>query len=146
MWDRVLKSLPDYSTSILTGLDAEGYPLSLRCTPQIDTARRALRLDLPDYVALVPGPAGLLSHYHDEQLWNLRNFVLRGKLERTDEGWLFYPTQVIDGADGRLTNTLRVIREGRRVAKQYLAKRQLTRPRVPWDKLKAIYVRAQTKP
>ncbi|HEX2619207.1 MAG TPA: hypothetical protein VHL11_03640 [Phototrophicaceae bacterium] len=145
MWDKVIDSLPQYPSAVLTGLNPEGYPFSLRCTPQLDSDRQALRLALPNHLPLCPGPAGLLFHYHDEQLWNLKNFVLRGRLEQTDAGWLFYPTQYIEGATGRPTSLFRLIRDGRRAAKQYLTKRQLPRPRVPWTQLKEIYSRAQQR-
>jgi hypothetical protein len=42
-------------------------------------------------------------------------------------------------------SALRQVREGRRAAQRYLAKRGLSRPRIPWDKLIEIYTRAQKR-
>lgn len=144
MWDKVTRHLAKYPSAILTGIDSQGYPYSVRCVPQTDSAQQVLRITLPAYVELQPGPAGLLCHYHDDRLWQQTNFVLRGRLEHRDEGWLFKPTQFIEGA-GAGMSMIRQIREGRRAAKQYLNKRNLERPRIPWDKLKAIYNRVQKR-
>jgi hypothetical protein len=142
MWDKVLKHLPEYQTGVLTGIDAEGYPYSLRCKPQIDTTQQILRISLPDYVTIKPGPASILCHYHNEKLWDLKNFVLRGTIEQSNSVWLFRPTQFIAGA-GNYKGLFKLIQDGRRAAKQYLIKRNLNRPRIPWDKIKAIYNQAQ---
>jgi len=31
MWDEMLGHLPDFESAVLTGIDAEGYPYSVRC-------------------------------------------------------------------------------------------------------------------
>ena len=144
MWAEVVKHLARYPTAVLTSLDAEGYPFSVRCVPEPVAAEQALRLALPGYVAWQSGPAGLLCHQHDEQLWNQTNFVLRGRLEPAAGAWLFRPTQLIEGA-GAGQNPLGQVRDGRRAAQRYLDKRGLQRPRIPWDQLHAIYARAQKR-
>jgi hypothetical protein len=144
MWDKVVKNLPQYPSAVLTGIDAEGYPYSLRCVPQLDNTRQALRLELPPSAALRPGPASILCHYHNELLWGLKNFVLRGTLEQGDKHWVFHPTQFINGAGDNM-GVIQLIRNGRHAAKQYLTKRQLERPRIPWDKIHQLYKDAQGK-
>lgn len=144
MWPKLLSRLKRYPTFVLTGLDPEGYPYSVRCTPEPDSATESLRLTLPDYVKLQSGPACLLGHYHDDQLWNQTNVMIRGKLERAGDVWLFRLIQAVEGA-GAGMSLLRQIREGRSAAQRYLQKRGLTRPKIPWDKLKAIYKGAQAK-
>jgi hypothetical protein len=142
MWDKVLKHLVKYPSAVLTGIDGEGYPTSVRCSPEADSGRKVLKLNLPGYVTLQAGPASVLCHYHDDLLWNQTNFVLRGNLDKVDNEWVFTPTQFIEGA-GAGMNPLRQIRQGRSAAKSYLAKRSVARPKVPWDKLKALYEKAQ---
>ncbi len=142
MWDKAVKNLAEYPTAVLTGIDSEGYPFSIRCKPEVDAAKQVLYITVPDGVPIQTGPAGLLCHYHDDLLWNLKNFILRGTLEKADGRWVFHPTQFIEGA-GRLTGVIGLIRNGRRAAKQYLDKRGLARPKIPWDKLREIYDRAQ---
>ena len=144
MWADVVQQLARYPSAVVTGLDAEGYPFSLRCVPEPLAADQALRLVLPGAVPWQAGPGGLLCHQHDDQLWNQTNFVLRGTLERAGGAWLFRPTQLIEGS-GAGMSMLRQVRDGRRAAQHYLAKRGLSRPRVPWDQLKAIYARAQKR-
>jgi len=144
MWAEAVKQLARYPSAVVTGLDAAGNPYSVRCVPAPLAEQQALRLAVPDYVPWQAGPAGLLCHAHDEQLWNQTNMVLRGRLERTGDAWLFYPTQLIEGA-GAGMSLLRQMRDGRRAAQNYLRKRGLSRPRIPWDQLKEIYQRAQKR-
>ena len=98
MWNELVKHLADYTSAVLTGRDATGYPFSIRCKPEPDTGAQVLRVIVPEYADLRPGSAGLLCHKHDEQLWNLNSFIVRGSLERDTLGWLFRPQQFIPGA------------------------------------------------
>lgn len=140
MWDEVVKQLADFSTAVLTVTDSDGYPFSIRCQPAVDHSAQVLRLPLPSYANLQTGPAGLLCHKHDEALWNLKSFVVRGSLEQDGQGWLFRPQQFIPGAGmGGLMGFIQFLREGRRGAKQYLDKRGLPRPPIPWGQIKAIW-------
>jgi len=82
MWDEILRHLPDLESAVLTGIDAEGYPYSVRCRPQPDA--RAPRVQLPPYGPVRPGFASLLCRSHDENLWNLKSFLVRGILARED--------------------------------------------------------------
>jgi hypothetical protein len=143
MWSEIKRYLPRFKSAVLTGLDAGGRPFSLRCKPQPDVAG-GLRLDLPGELPFEPGPACLLFHSHDERLWNLLSFVLRGTLETDPQGWVFHPEQFIPGMGiGGLMSFVRFLRHGRRTTRRYLAKRGLPRPRVPWDEWQAVFDRAR---
>jgi hypothetical protein len=145
MWDDLLNKLKKYPSAVLTAMDSNGYPFSIRCVPEPDSSTQTLKLPLPDYVDLKPGPAGLLCHYHDDQLWNQTNFVARGMLTQESGQWIFKVSTIIEGA-GAGMSLIRQLRHGRRTAKRYLEKRGLSRPKIPWAELAAIYKRAQQKP
>lgn len=138
MWDEVTKGLAQFPDAVLTGVDADGYPLSIRCQPQVDTPNQVLRVPMASDIDLQPGPASLLCHSHDENLWKLKAFLIRGQIEPVDGSWVFHPQKVIPGGGmGGPLGDLRTIVEARRTAKRYLTKRGLARPAIPWDKIKA---------
>jgi hypothetical protein len=140
MWDDIVKHLPDFASAVLTGVDAEGYPCSVRCKPEIDTGARVLRVQVPEYAAIQLGCAGLLCHRHDEQLWNLKSFLVRGFLEKDAHGWLFRPQQFTPGAGiGGMIAIMQFMLAGKRTAQQYLDKRGLARPSIPWDRIRALW-------
>jgi hypothetical protein len=133
MWPEISKRLPRFASAVLTGLDADGDPVSVRCRPTLDHHAQVLWVVVPDGLEVVPGPAGLLCHQHDEQLWGLQSFLLRGTLERGGHGWMFRPRQLVRGMDTTLVSNLRLLRNGRRTAKRYLTARGLSRPTIPWN-------------
>jgi len=133
MWADIVKRLPRFASAVLTGLDNSGDPVSIRCQPTLDHQAHALRIAVPPGMEMVRGPAGLLCHQHDEQLWKLNSFLLRGTLERTGQEWVFRPRQFVPGMDTTPLNNLRLLRRGRRTARRYLAARGLQRPTIPWD-------------
>ncbi len=146
MWRELVKNLGTFTSAVVTGVDSSGYPYSVRCTPQIDHARQCLRVQLPPDAAIQPGPAGLLCHSHDEWLWNLRSFNALGRLALETDGWVFYPTKYIPGqGTSGLFGTMQTLFKSRRTAKQYLAKRNLQRPKVPWHDLKALRKQAKDR-
>jgi hypothetical protein len=132
MWPEIVKRLPRFASAVVSGLDRDGDPVSLRCRPTLDHHARVLRVAVPDGLGMVEGPAGLLCHYHDEQLWGLRSFLLKGTLEQTGHGWVFRPCQLVPGMDTTPLSNLRLLRRSRRTAKRYLAARGLRRPTIPW--------------
>jgi hypothetical protein len=142
MWDKVVKHLKKYPTAVLTGIDTDGYPYSIRCKAETDSSLQAIKIALPGSTPIQAGVASILCHYHDDLLWKQTNVVLRGTIERTESAWLFRPTSIAEGA-GAAMSMIRQVSEGRRAAKKYLEKRGLKRPKIMWDKLKAIYDRAQ---
>lgn len=140
MWDEICKYLPTFPSAVVTGIDRSGYPFSVRCHPEPDAEAQVLRLNLPEYPGIQTGPAGLLCHMHDEYLWNLRSFIVRGMLERDSQGWLFRPKQFIPGAGaGGIITLIKFLRDGRRTAAHYLKKRGMARPKVAWDDIHATW-------
>ncbi len=147
MWDEITKHLSDFQSAVLTGVDAEGYTFSARCQPRSDSETRTLRVQLPPGAPIQPGPASLLCHQHDENLWNLKSFLVRGVLVREAGGWSFEPRQFIPGAGiGGLPAVARFFMGSRRRAGRYLKKRDLSRPRIPWDEINAIKAEALGRP
>jgi hypothetical protein len=109
MWNDILKHLPHFRSVVLTSRDLSGYPFSVRCQASADTNAHILRLHLPDVLALQPGPASVLCHEHDAELWNLYSFLLRGTVVQADDGWHFQPQQFIPGASiGGMLGLLRL--------------------------------------
>jgi hypothetical protein len=133
MWPEITRRLPRFASAVLTGLDRDGDPVSVRCQPTLDHHAQVLRVAVPEGLGIVAGPAGLLCHHHDEQLWGLRSFLLRGTLEHSDHGWEFRPRQLVRGMDTTPLSNLRLLRNGRRTAGRYLATRGLRRPTIPWE-------------
>jgi hypothetical protein len=133
MWRELAKRLKGFPNAVLTGLDASGDPVSFRCRPILDHQAQVLRVEVPEGLALVPGPAGLLCHQHDDQLWRLRSFLVRGTLIRAGHGWVFEPKKLVAGMDPTPVGSVRMLRSGRRTTKRYLATRGLSRPRIPWE-------------
>ncbi len=144
MWPKLIKNLTRFPNAVLTALDADGYPFSIRCVPKADPVAQVLRLLLPPGAPLQSGPASLMCHSHDKLLWNLSNFLVRGSLQQDGQGWLFRPTQLIPGTGfANPLDGLRMFFKARESAKRYLAKRGLPRPAIPWEQVRAL--RAEAK-
>jgi hypothetical protein len=143
MWAEITRQLAAFESAVLTGRDPDGYPVSVRCRPQPDEHARVLRVRLPSGVPLQPGPAGLLCHRHDEQLWSQRSFLVRGALETDAQGRLFRPRQLVPGLGaGGLPAFVRFVIDARRRTNDYLARRGLARPPIPWSQLNAVKAQA----
>ena len=140
MWDRITRSLAAFPDAVLTGLDPTGFPLSVRCIPRRDPDKQMLLLDIPPGAGILPGPASLLCHRHNEKLWKLKNFVILGRLEKRQTGWVFHATRFIPGNGfGGLLGDIRLILKARRTASRYLERRELARPQVDWQAIKALH-------
>jgi hypothetical protein len=139
-WNEMVGHLSDFESVVLTGVDAEGYPYSVRNRPRIDPFERVLLVRLPAGTPVQPGPASLLCHRHDENLWNLKSFLVRGTLARGEDGeWTFRPERFVPGAGiGGPMAMVRFVAGARKTAGRYLEKRGLPRPRIPWDDINAI--------
>ena len=121
---------------MVTFVDSDGYPSSFRCVPVVGVGGE-LSFAAPRSLRVIPGPAGLLCHFHDEGLWNQRSFVAKGELKVSDNDIIFTPTSFVEGlAKGR--RMIGLLTTGRRRAHQYLQRRGLPRPEVPWGELRAI--------
>lgn len=146
MWDSLVSYMPRFNSAVLTALDSSGHPFSLRCRPQAEAVAQVLRLPLPEAEAtpLMPGPACLLFHKHDDRLWNLLSFVVRGTLERDGHGWVLRPSQFIPGVGiGGLMSYIRFLVDGRRTTNRYLRQRGLPRPRIPWHEWQEVIDQAK---
>jgi hypothetical protein len=139
VWHEISRLLSTYSSAVVTVVAPDGYPISFRCTPDIDHAGEVLRIDPPPAVLLRAGRAGLLCHRHDERLWRLHSFHVAGSLERRDASWVLRPDRLTVGlGHGGLVHQLRVIRSAQRTAAAYLARRGWERPPIDWRRLKAL--------
>ena len=144
MWDKIFRLLPGFEDAVLTGLDAEGYPYGVRVRPRADPIGQVLRVPLPDYATVQAGPASLLCHAHDEDLWNLRSFLVRGVLRREEGIWAFEPRAFVPGAGvGGPMGLVRFVRGSRQNAERYLKKRGLARPSIPWNRINEIKAQAR---
>jgi hypothetical protein len=145
MWAEIQRHLRGFSSPVLTGLDGDGYPFSIRCAPEPDETQQVLRVSLPDWTRIREGPASLLCHSHNQLLWDLRSFMVRGTLEATGgDTWLFRPSRFVPGVGiGGLAGMVRFALAKRGAARRYLHRRGLTRPRIDWAQLKALQARAR---
>lgn len=136
MWPDILKYLPEFPSAVLTAFDSDGRPFSLRCQPLPDLDFRVLRIDIPSRSNIQKGKACMLFHKHDENLWNLKSFVVQGSIYRDESGWLLQPERFIPGMGiGGVKSYLSFVINGRRNTARYLKKRGLKRPKVDWDEL-----------
>ena len=144
MWAEIIGHLYGFENAVLSGLDEVGYPFSVRCRPYSDVSGAGvLTVWLPPGTPIRPGPASLLCHSHDENLWNLKGFLVRGVLNKDDGGWSFQPVRFIPGMGiGGLPGMIRFFTRSRRNARRYLEKRGLDRPRIPWNEINAAKKRA----
>jgi hypothetical protein len=133
--ERVSKGFPD---AVLSGVDGDGWPAQVRCRPRYDRVHGVLRGDRAPGVGIVDGPASLLWHGHDAKLARLRSFLLRGELVTDGAEWVLTPTRgrAGPGMSGPLGD-IRMFRAARRRAARHLAAPGLTRPQVPWDRLRS---------
>ncbi len=145
MWDEIQKYLPEFPSAVLNGRDAGGYPYSVRCRPSPDRTAGLLRLDDPaPKTAIRPGPASLLCHRHDEELGDMKMFLVRGRLERGEDGWAFAPGRFVPGVGiGGAPGMVRFLVGARRSTAAYLKKRGLDRPRIPWGEIEALQEQAR---
>ena len=145
MWAEVRQHLRGFSSPVLTGVDGDGYPFSIRCVLELDETQQVLRLSLPGSTRIGPGPASLLCHGHNDLLWDLRSFMVRGTLEPTGgETWLFRPSRFVPGiGTGGVAGMVRFALAKRRAAGRYLGRRGMPRPRIDWAQLKVLQARAR---
>ena len=139
MWDELARDLARFPDAVLTGLDGLGRPTSVRAVPRLDAADRVVRFARTPAVELADGPASVLCHGHDAQLWNLRSFVSRGTVAAVGDDWVFTPTAHVRGTglSGPLGD-LRAFVAARGRAGRYLARRGLSRPVVPWSRFRQL--------
>ena len=145
MWAEIRLHLGGFSSPVLTGVDGDGYPFSVRCTVSLDETQQALRVSLPAWIRIRQGPAGLLCHGHNDLLWDLHSFLARGTLEPIGgETWVFRPSRLVPGMGiGGLAGMARFALAKRRAARRYLQRRGLARPKIDWAVLKTVQAKAR---
>lgn len=144
MWREVRREASRFSSGVISGKGEEGTPVSGRCSPRVDAHRRLLVLDGDPYPVL-PGPAAILYHRHDDRLWKLRSCLITGTLTHVDGEWLFRPVRFIPGMGiGGALSYLRLLVNGRKNTSRYLAVHNLTRPQPAWEEIEQLLTRAQT--
>jgi len=136
VWSEIEKSLAGFETGVLNARDPDGHPYSVRCRARQDRGAGVLRLDVDGAIEILPGPASLLFHSHDEQLWNQKVFLMLGRLEGAGHERVFRPERPVGGMGFRAA--ARMLLGARRTTAGYLKKRGLARPRIPWDEVEAL--------
>ena len=133
-----LAQLATYPSAVLASRADDGMPTLRRVRVMGPGAAGRLRLYVPPGEELRPGPASLLAHSHDQDLWSLRSVVVVGELIDTDV-WTFRPERIVGGGGkaGPLV-VLKQLTALRRTARNYLEKRGLERPPIPWDGVRAL--------
>ena len=129
------RRLPEFGSAVLTAFDEDGNPTLARVRPAPDPASHSFSIDTD--APLRPGRASLLCHSHDEQLWNLRSFVVAGDLVRDGKNWTLRPDRFIPGGADKLgpIAMVKIIRELRGTAGRYLDRRGLSRPEINWHEI-----------
>ena len=130
MWAEAAKWLGKFDEAVLTVLDADGYPASVRVdTRTYDATTGKLPAALPDVMRPVEGPANVLCHYHDEKMWNIKAIQIKGRLEKHNGGWVFASTSFNAPTKFAMVSALR---SASTRAQKYLDRRGLKRPEVNW--------------
>ena len=143
MWAEAAKWLGKFDETVLTGLDVDGYPVSIRVDPRnYDATTGTLPAAFPSTLHVVEGPANLLSHTHDEKMWHLNMIQVKGRLESRSGRWVFQSTNF--DAPSKLA-FLQFVRNTRTAGQKYLDKRGLKRPPVNWSAVKEIQRRGRAR-
>ena len=139
MWHLAAESLRSFPEVVVTALGRDGYPVSVReRSSRYDGSTGEMPISVPEFTALAVGPANLIAHYHDEELWNLRMVQIKGLLEKRSEEWVFVSTVFTPPARGQLTSLRHMAKSMRRSSRRYLATRGLKQPKVNWAALKRL--------
>ena len=86
MWQLAAETLSRFPEVVVTAVSRDGYPISVRVTSsRYDAEAGELPVWIPASVAVMPGPANVLAHYHDENLGDLRMAQIKGRLEKLAE-------------------------------------------------------------
>jgi hypothetical protein len=139
MWSDAASELAGYPDAVLTALDPTGYPVSVRQrAPRYDPATGQCTVCWPSELPVAAGPAVLLCHRHDENLWNIRQMHIKGRLERRADQWIFTSTDFRRPPHSQLGVFWRLARDMRRAGRRYLDRRGLKTPTVNWNALEAV--------
>jgi hypothetical protein len=150
MWNEQLAVLTsEYSTAVLSTVDSDGYPVSVRCLALLDPAHRVFTFSTPPAQAMSwHGKASLLFHQFNERLEGLRQIVVLGELV-CEEGLLTLQVSKFVTANGRQNtdrmphasspiHMLQFFWLGRHKARAYLAKRGTPWPPIPYEEIERL--------
>ncbi len=147
MWNNELSRLiATYSSGVLSSVEKDGYPVSLRCQVHVQAEHHRIVICNPPMLAKAwRGPANLLFHEHDDRLDELRQLAVLGVL--VEEGEVLYlVVETFLTANGRndsdqmphASSPLHMFKFfliGWRNARRYLAKRKEPWPPIPYDEI-----------
>ena len=137
MWAELVRALGGFPDAVLTWLDDSGCPVAVRCRPGLDHDRQVVKFCETLPLSPRPGLASLLCHSHDARLWQLRSFLVKGRLDDVDGSWVFPPTALVPGTGmSGLLGDLQAFIAARKRAGRYLSRRGLSRPVIPWERLR----------
>nr|WP_246315689.1 FAD-binding protein [Kineococcus aurantiacus] len=136
-----------HRTAVLSWAAADGSPRSAR-VGLLDGpgSGEGFLLDVPEREAVVAGPATLLAHSHDEQLWNQRVTGAWGAVQPTADGWRFTPRRLAPKFPTSPLGVLAFARRARGTADRYLQRRGLAHPAVDWDAYEALHAPRGQRP
>jgi hypothetical protein len=148
----LLALIGDYPTAVLSWVQPDGYPVSVRCRARRLAGSERVTLEaLPGIASGWRGRACLLLHMHDEHLEGLRQMVVKGTLadgppseSGLAPGTPEFLVSAVVTANGRSDtdrmphagaplHMLQFLRLGRRQARAYLRKRGTPWPPIPYD-------------
>jgi hypothetical protein len=139
-WTDLDARLYRFAVPVLSVIDTDGYPFSLRCRVRPDRAADAFHAELPPDAPVAEGPAWLLWHTHDDDFDTQQTLAVSADLIRDDDGWRLRPRRIVGGHDAPPdqveTETAR-----------YLAQTGQAAPGpFPWDQLIALARRTRRDP
>src|ERR1700752_4232354 len=124
MWPLAAESLRRFAEGIVTALCDEEYPVSVRQrSPRYDARTGEMPVLIATAVAVLPGPANVLAHYHDENLSSLQMVQIKGRLEKRHDEWIFVSAAFTPPPRGRLESLWGMAKAMRRSPRRYLATR-----------------------
>lgn len=145
MWVEAATALAAFPEAVVTAVDPDGYPVSVRQnSPRYDATTGEMVVAWPHGVPINEGPANVLCHAHNEKLWNLRFLQIKGRLERRGDDWVFV-SSAFTPPSNMVVTFWRAAKSSRTAGNRYLDKRRLERPQVNWAAIKEIHRRAQSR-
>ena len=131
------KALAKFPDIVLNATDARGYPFSVRQPGGTYADDGTMPLAIPASFEPVAGPASLLGHFHDDNLWSMKMAMVKGRIEARDGGWVF----VTVGYEP--PNDFKRMLGAKKRAQAYLEKRGLAWPQVNWGSIDRMWVDAE---
>ena len=144
MWHRAAKWVAKFPEAVITAICTDGYPVSVRQGSLCyDAGTGEMPVVIPDELRATPGPANVLAHRHDENLWRLNAIQIKGRLERRGDEWVFISTSFTPPGGSEIIRLWQLARTLSRAANRYLKKRGLARPPVNWTAIDMLQRQAR---